>query len=228
MVGKFKEGRVNCIITDPPFGVDNLSKSSVTDHGKKYARKIAGDESPEVAIALFQTVMTGLLPKTSDFCDLYVFTSYQVLERWLIMCDELTKPYGFEREALMIWEKDGPGMGDLRIPFAMGCEFIMLYRKGISELKVKRRNSVLHHPQVPAMKLIHPHEKPVGLLCDFIKASTDPGDFVVDPFGGSGSLVRAARKVDRSAVCIEYDKENYDLAVKAFNEGESDGFDFGI
>ena len=51
---KFKPGRVNCIITDPPFGVDNLSNSSITEAGKKYARKIANDESPEIAIDVFQ------------------------------------------------------------------------------------------------------------------------------------------------------------------------------
>lgn len=204
--------------------MDNLSKSAVTDHGKKHARKIHGDESPEQAIAIFKAVMNTLLPKTADFCDLYIFTSYQVLERWLVMCDEFLAPFGFEREALCVWVKDGPGMGDLRVPFGMGCEFIMMYRKGISELKVKRRNSVLHHPQVLARNLIHPHEKPTGLLKDFIRASTDPGDFLVDPFGGSASLARAARELgDRSCVCIEYDKENFDLATKAFNEGQGVG-----
>jgi len=183
------------------------------------ARKIHGDDSPEVAMKMFQDVMAVLLPRTADFCDVYVFTSYHVLNTWTTMLDILMPKYGFSREAILIWEKDGPGMGDLRIPYGMGVEFVMMYRKGIAELKVKRRNAVLHYPQVHASKLIHPHEKPTPLLEDLVKASTDPGDFLVDPFGGSGSLVRACKRAGRSAVAIEYELENFNLALQALNDG---------
>ena len=223
---RFKPGSVDCIITDPPFGVANLSNMATTEHGKKYARKIANDESPEQAIKIFQDVMNVLLPKTRDNCDAYIFTSYQVLSDWLVMLDNFMAPHGFKRKAVLVWEKDGPGMGDLEVPWGMGCEFIMFYRKGSLPKSVKRRNAVLHYPQVRPDKLIHPHEKPLPLLEDLIKASTEPNDFIVDPFGGSGSLARAARRANRSAVCIEYDEFNYNEALKALEQGEGAGFDF--
>jgi adenine-specific DNA-methyltransferase len=222
---RFKPGSVDAIITDPPFGVDNLSNQAVTEHGKKYARKIANDESPEQAIKVFKDVMNVLLPKTRENCDAYIFTSYQVLSDWLVMLDSFMSLHSFSRKAVLVWEKDGPGMGDLEVPWGMGCEFIMFFRKGKREKSVRRRNAVLHYPQVRPDKLIHPHEKPLPLLEDLIRASTDERDFVVDPFGGSGSLVRAARRVSRSAVAIEYDAENFNLAQKALNEGQG-GFDF--
>lgn len=205
--------------------MNNLSKQAVTQAGKKYARKIANDETPEQAIRIFKQVMEVLLPKTRDVCDCYIFTSYQVLSDWLVMLDAFMSKYSFEREAVIIWTKDGPGMGDLTIPWGMGCEFIMFYRKGRMEKQVKRRNSVLHHPQIHPSKLIHPHEKPLPLLEDLMRASTKPHDFLVDPFGGSSSLARAGRRIDRSVVTIELDEENYKLANKAFHEGEG-GFDF--
>lgn len=224
---RFAPGSVNCIVTDPPFGVNNLSNMAVTEEGKKYARKIANDETPEQAIGVFQNVMNVLLPRTADNCDAYIFTSYQVLKEWLVMLDDFMAPHGFRRKAVLIWEKDGPGMGDLEVPFGMGCEFVMFYRKGNREKgNTKRRNAVLHYPQVRPDKLIHPHEKPLPLLQDLVKASTDPRDFVVDPFGGSGSLARACRNVDRSCVAIEYDEFNFELASKAFSEGDGAGLDF--
>lgn len=143
------------------------------------------------------------------------------------MLDDFMLPFGFERKAILFWEKDGPGMGDTEYPWGMGMEFIMGYRKGRLPKTTKRRNSMLHHPQVRPDKLIHPHEKPLPLLEDLARASTQPHDFVVDPFGGSGSLARAMRRINRSAVCIEYDETNYNLALKAYNEGEGAGFDFG-
>lgn len=215
-----RKRNVACIITDPPFGVDNLSNMAVTEQGKKYARKIANDESPEVAIKTFKAVMDVLLPGTKDQCDLYIFTSYQVLSDWLVMTDEYLAPFGFTRKAVLVWEKDGPGMGDLECPWGMGCEFILFFQKGRRPKSAKRRNNVLHVPQLRPNQLIHPHEKPGPLLETLMRASTDEGDLVVDPFGGSGSLVRAARNCGRSAVAIEYDEFNYNEALKALNERE--------
>lgn len=214
---KFKAGRVDCIITDPPFGVDNQSNSSVTEDGKKYARKIANDETPEVAIALFNEVMDVLLPKTADDCDLYVFTAYQVLKEWLVMLDELGEKHGFTRKAVLVWEKDGPGMGDLE-SWGQGHEFVIFLKKGRAPRNSKRRSGVLHVPQLRPGKLIHPHEKPEALLETLIKHSTVEGQMIVDPFGGSGSLVRAARNVGRSAVAIEYDEFNYNEAKKKLDD----------
>lgn len=211
------------MITDPPFGVDNLSNQATTPDGKKWARKIANDESPEVAIRTFKAVMNALLPKTKPNCDLYVFTSYQVLSDWLVMTDEFLPRHGFRRKAVLVWEKDGPGMGDTNCPWGMGSEFILFLQKGAREKSAKRRNAVIHTPQLRPSDLIHPHEKPVQLLEQLIRASTGEGDFLVDPFGGSGSLVRAAQRCGRSAVAIEYDETNYKLARRKLEEGEGAG-----
>ena len=208
---------IAAVITDPPFGVDNQSNQAVTEDGKKYARKIANDESPEVAIATFKRVMDVILPGTRDDADAYVFTSYQVLSDWLVMTDEYMPKHGFRRKAILVWEKDGPGMGDTECPWGMGSEFILFFQKGRRPKSAKRRNSVMHFPQLRPGELIHPHEKPEPLLRKLIEASTLAGDLVVDPFGGSGSLVRAARGCGRSAVSIEYDQHNYELSIEKFN-----------
>lgn len=223
---RFKPGRVNCIVTDPPFGVDNLSNQSVTPEGKQYARKIENDETPEQAIAIFQLAMGELLPKTADNCDCYIFTSYQVLSEWLVMTDRFMKLWGFSRKAVLVWEKDGPGMGDTNCPWGMGSEFILFFRKGNRDKTTTRRNAVLHVPQVRPDQLIHPHEKPTALLELFIKASTSEGDFIVDPFGGSGSLVRAAQRCGRSAVAIESNEYNARLAQEKLDAASGGGMNF--
>jgi len=223
---RFKPGRIDCVITDPPFGVDNQSNQAVTAHGKEYARKIANDESPEIAIATFKSVMDVLLPKVKPNADMYVFTSYQVLTEWMVMTDAYLPTHGFDRKAIIIWEKDGPGMGDTECPWGMGCEFILFFQRGrqLKKSHWSRRNSVVRIPQLRPGELIHPHEKPPALLELFLKASTEQGEFVVDPFGGSGSLVRAAERCSRSAVSIELEKMNFDLAIKKWKEGDGAGF----
>lgn len=217
------KNNVNCIITDPPFGVDNQSNMAVTPDGKDYARKIANDESPELAIKVFNEVMDVLLPKTVDDADLYIFTAHQVLKEWLEVADSLGR-HGFKRSAILVWQKDGPGMGDLE-SWGMSHEFIIFLKKGRRPASAPRRSGVLHVPQVRPNKLIHPHEKPLPLLEEFIKHSTNKGDLVIDPFCGSGSTIRAAKRLERSALGVELDERNYTAAHRALHES-TDGFSF--
>lgn len=167
---------------------------------------------------VFNSVMDVLLPRTKDDSDLYIFTAHQVLEDWLGLADDLGR-HGFRRSAILVWEKDGPGMGDLE-SWGMGHEFILYLKKGHRPKSGPRRSGVIHIPQLRPNQLIHPHEKPTALLELFIKFSTNKGDFLVDPFGGSGSLVRAARNVGRSAVGIELDRENYERSKRKLEAGD--------
>jgi adenine-specific DNA-methyltransferase len=142
------------------------------------------------------------------------------------MCDQFFAPHGYERDALIVWEKDGPGMGDLENPFGMAMEFVLFYRRGRQDKRVQRRNAVIHIPQLRPEELVHPHEKPLPLLELFIKASSDPGHWLVDPFGGSASLARAGRNTDRNVVCIEYDEYNAAEAQRKYDATASGGMDF--
>lgn len=226
LVSKFKPDTIQSVITDPPFGVDNLSNMAVTEAGREYATKIMNDESPEQAWDIFSRVMTNLIPALKPNSDIYIFTAHQVLEEWLVWTKQLLDPWGFNRKAILVWQKDGPGMGDLQ-SWGMGCEFILYYKRGNRERTDTRRNNVLSFPQIRPGELIHPHEKPEPLLELLIRHSTVAGDWIVDPFGGSGSLVRAARKLDRNSIGIELDPVRHDRAIRKLNGGEGAGFDFG-
>lgn len=59
---------------------------------------------------------------------------------------------------------------------------------------------------------IHPAQKPVTLLKRLIEICTDPGDVVIDPCCGSGSTLRAARDLGRSAYGFEIDRTFYERA----------------
>jgi adenine-specific DNA-methyltransferase len=222
---KFKAKSIACVITDPPFGSDNRSNMSVTPEGKDWARKIANDATPEEALEIFRQVMASLLPAMKDESDLYIFTAGQVLEEWLVETKRFLGEYGFTRRGILIWAKGTPGLGDLE-SWGQAIEYILYYKKGTRPRSagITRANGFFQDPQIPPLKLIHPHEKPITLLRKFIEHSTDKDDWLVDPFGGSGSLVRAAEACGRNAVAIELDERNYKLAKDALDSSEGGGF----
>lgn len=59
---------------------------------------------------------------------------------------------------------------------------------------------------------IHPAQKPVALLKKLIETFTDPGDVVIDPCCGSGTTLRAAHELGRSAFGFEIDRTFYQRA----------------
>ena len=60
-----------------------------------------------------------------------------------------------------------------------------------------------------AEKRYHPTQKPLKLIERIIKTSSNPGDLILDPFGGSGSTLIASQLNNRSSILIELDKEYY-------------------
>lgn len=59
---------------------------------------------------------------------------------------------------------------------------------------------------------IHPTQKPLSLVERIIKASSRPGDLVLDPFAGSGTTAVAASRLGRQCISFEKDSE---MATKA-------------
>lgn len=59
---------------------------------------------------------------------------------------------------------------------------------------------------------IHPAQKPIKVLKKLIEVFTDPGDVVIDPCCGSGTTLRAAYELGRSAYGFEIDRNFYTRA----------------
>lgn len=68
----------------------------------------------------------------------------------------------------------------------------------------------------------HPTQKSEKLIAKLILASTNPGDFVFDPFLGSGTTSVAAKKLDRHYLGIELDEEYSLLAARRLEIAEAE------
>lgn len=69
---------------------------------------------------------------------------------------------------------------------------------------------------------IHPAQKPVPVLKNLIEIFTDEGDVVIDPCAGSGTTLRAAVELNRSAYGFEIDRTFYQRAKEEMLTFERD------
>jgi site-specific DNA-methyltransferase (adenine-specific) len=68
----------------------------------------------------------------------------------------------------------------------------------------------------------HPTVKPIKLMSYLITLFTRPGDFVLDPFGGSGTTGLACKLLDRNHIYIDFTQEYYDIAEERFQVTKED------
>ena len=78
----------------------------------------------------------------------------------------------------------------------------------------------------------HPTQKPEKLLAKIILASTNKGDFVFDPFLGSGTTAVTAKKMGRNFSGVEIDEHYGCVTLKRLKLAESDssiqGYNDGV
>lgn len=131
---------------------------------------------------------------------------------------------------IVVWEKANAGMGSF---YRSQHEMIAIFKNGdgrhVNNIQLGRlgrnRTNVWHYPGATGFSKSrkrdladHPTVKPVALVADAIRDATNPGDLVLDPFGGAGTTLIAAHKVGRRAALIEIEPKYVDVTLRRFRD----------
>lgn len=207
MQERLADDSVDCVITDPPYGIDFQS-----DH--RYESEtfdtIDADETVEDAVALFRDACAEAARVLRDDGHFYAFTRWDVYPHFLAAVED-----HFTAKNCLVWRKNNWGMGDLDGAYAPAHEFVIFATADDGRpLQDGRPPDVFEYGQPHTEAYTHPTEKPVDLIADLLTNSTRPGDTVLDPFMGSGTTAVAAIQNDRDYVGFEVDAENYQDVIE--------------
>ena len=183
-------GNIELIVTDPPYRINYSS-----NHRDKDFRLggIEGDD--EFPMWLFDIDYSVAL---------FTFCRWESLKY-------IPLPKSF-----IVWDKQNHSMGDLEHEYGRQWEGCAFYAGPEHSFINGRPKDLISTPRVPPMSLVHPTEKPVPLLRHLI--NHNPG-WVLDPFMGSGSTLRAAKDLGRKAVGIELEEKYCEIAAKRLSQG---------
>ena len=196
-VAKLMNGeKADMVFTDPPYGVSYQSNMRIkTD-------KFDVLENDNV----FITEWINNLPLFSNGF-VFVWTSWKVLKQWIEFCE----PIG-ELSNLIVWDKGGGGIGDLKKTFLTDFEVALVYHRG-AEIKGKRLGSVWSIGKDGSTKYLHPTQKPVELPAMAIENITNQNELVLDLFLDSGSTMVASHQLKRKCYGMELDPKYCDVIV---------------
>jgi len=190
---------VKLLLTDPPYGVDYQSQRRKTTAKKK---KIDNDEGIEAACELLESVLSSCYQHMEEHSTVLVFTGWRYEPEFRTVIQRC----GFKIKGSLVWVKNNHGSGDLEGSFAPKHERIIHAVKGSPKLTVRINDVLLSRDK---QNTEHPTEKPLEILRPLIEATTNEGDFVYDPFAGTGNTVIAAISIGRTAVGVELFQDYY-------------------
>lgn len=208
---KLADGSVDCVVTDPPYGISYVSNFRTVE--SEVVKSVAND-TIEDAVMLWNNTCAILERKMKADSHLYCFTSWKVYPYFVNIISKY-----FKVKNCLIWEKNNWSMGDLDGNYAEQYEMVIFATKGNRKLNGGRDTNILHFDRVANSSLLHSCEKPVDLLSFLIEKSTDGGELVADPFMGSGSTMVAAKNVGRQYWGCELDEDNYRIACGRCADG---------
>lgn len=206
IVNVLREKKVKLILTDPPYGVNYTAPGG--SHDKIANDQLQSSEEYQNFTERWLEVVKPHLDKKNAY---YIFNS----DRMLFSLEDALRTQGFKFSQLLIWVKTGAVIG--RLDYCPQHELIAYGWHGTHPAIRDKDKSVLIAPK-PKKNTIHPTMKPVSLLRRLILNSTNIGDIVYDPFGGSGSTMMACEQTKRKCVMVELEEKYCKAIIDRFEK----------
>ena len=219
------ERKARLLLTDSPW---NLKiEGVVSGKGKKKHLDFvmgAGEMSHAEFVAFLSDAIEAAQPCLLDGALLYMFIDWRSLDALA----EAALARDLQQKNLLVWCKENAGLG---LMYRSQHELIALYKNGtephLNNVRMgedgRNRSNVLHYPGANSFGkgrdralAAHPTSKPVSILADILLDATAPGEIVLDTFGGSGSTLIAAERMDRTCCMIELHEPYVDGIVRRY------------
>lgn len=201
---------VDLIITDPPYGQDY--STGRRRHTVRHTTRIANDAG-QLDLPRLMKEFDRVTRHTSH-C--YIFTSWKTVDLWKKEFERY-----FVLKNILIWSKDNHTAGDLSWSYAQSYEMVLFGMKGRKRLTGRRDRDSVYVPKVKTPHQEHLLQKPEDLISYFVGKSSRPGEVVLDPFAGSGTVGACCAKMGRQSIQFEIDKRYRPVILKRLRESSS-------
>lgn len=219
--------RVSAVLTDHPYNVKVAGH--VSGLGAHRHREFAM-ASGEMSEAEFLKFLVDSTASMKDTCRPGALL-YLCID-WRHLLDMLTavRMLKLDLVNVCVWNKTNAGMGSMyrskhehivvaKVPGAPHTNHVELGRHG------RYRTNVWNYAGMNAFGngrdetlTWHPTVKPIAMFRDAMLDASDPGDWVLDGFLGSGTTLLAAEQCGRRCLGIELDPAYVDLALTRWRD----------
>lgn len=227
---KIPDKSVRLIVTDPPYNLnkdygnnkDNLEFNEYLDFSRQWLNEAYRILTDDGTIYVFMGMR-------------YISYIYSILEQeigmyfnsWITWyyTQGIGKTKGFSprHDDILMFTKHPKkfvfNLDDIRIP--------QKYYRSVNNMRGANPGNVWefsHMHYSNKNRKSHPTQKPEGLYERMILASSNEGDTILDPFSGSGTLLRVCQQTNRKGIGIEMNPEYIEMTNERLS-APFNGFD---
>jgi len=219
-------GCYDCIVIDPPFF--SWDKSASVGHKKPDINKLCWQVkrllAPHGVIWLFgiQPQLANDWPIWSRHFDL--LCEFVLLKRKVMPASHHKQPHR-AHENLWVLKHKSAKVSELKLDFSKVAREVGEVKGSPEHIRHTLRmgnwprwKKRVGYPKsamyAQVLDGLHPTQKPLQLMLMVVECSTDEGDWVLDPFAGSGTTAVACKLLNRNCVAIEIDPHYYQVMVR--------------
>ena len=210
---------------DPPYNLEIggfVSGLGATQH--REFPMASGEMSKEAFTGFLVTVLGHMAAHSQNGALHFICMDWRHMGELLAAGEQVYT----ELKNLCVWDKGQGGMGSL---YRSRHELVFLFKHGtaphLNQVELGRhgrnRTNVWRYPGANRRRpggqsplALHPTVKPVAMIADALRDSSERGGIVLDGFGGSGSTLMAAERTGRRARLLELDRLYVDLTIKRY------------
>ncbi len=231
---KLMDGKLaRLIFTDPPYNVDYKSPGGLSYNSTKFGgtggKIFNDDKSDEDCLEFYTQTLKNLSEFSTDDATLYW---------WFANKNNAINRQAFagakwHMSQIIIWLKNSP-------VFSMGQDYHRCYEPcmlgwkkgkahytnkkitnfrdvfGLDAESFEEQLDIWYQKRDATQNYVHPTQKPVRLAERALKKNSEPGDIVVDVFGGSGSTLISCEQSGRVGYLLELDPKYVDVIIKRY------------
>ena len=179
---------VHALITDPPYESLEKHRAIGTTTRLSHSKSSSNDWFSIFPNSRFEELFVEVYRVLARNAHFYLFCDQETM----FVAKPVAEQVGFKFWKPLVWDKEKIGMG---YHYRARYEFILFFEKGKRKLNNLGVADVIECPRILKG---YPTEKPVQVAEVLIGQSTEPGEIVVDPFMGSGSVGVAAAHLGRT------------------------------
>lgn len=192
-LAQLNSGMFDVILSDPPYGMDADSFGDAASLAHQYH-----DDLP-TAEKIWATILQEGFRVAKPQALLFMFCD---LDNFHVLREAARMAQWHVQRTPLVWNKGNAGhVPDGAVGFRRVSEYILFASKG--GRKIRRIHSDVIPASFGSTERTHAAQKPVELYRILLDLSCLPGDHVLDPTCGSGTIFRAADALKLTATGIE-------------------------
>lgn len=212
-IKKIAPESIDLICTDPPY---NISRNRTVEFDDRKDMTSYFGEWDDIS---HQEFLSLLYKWSQEFYrvirrggSIYVFCA----ERYISHFRERLMGAGFSFKNVLVWHFTNPKPKPDKTSWVASCDYILFAMKGKANTFNWTAHNEMHNLlQSPICmgneRTAHPTQKPLAIVERLVKVSSNPGDIVLDPFAGSGTVGVACQNMNRNFILVEKELEYIEI-----------------